>query len=64
MNAWACPNSRCVFDKMLQAGEWCPLCGEEAREFKFSELDVLWRRKWTYKKELDEAKKRKKCWRR
>ena len=60
MNAWACPNSRCVFDKELQAGERCPLCGEEAREFKFSELDVLWRQKWTFKKGLEEAKKREK----
>jgi ribosomal protein S27AE len=60
MNAWACPNVQCVYDKMLQMGQRCPVCGEEAKEFKFSELNVLWRKKWTYKKGLDEAKKREK----
>ena len=60
MDAWACPNTQCVYDKMLQVGQRCPVCGQEAKEFKFSELDVLWKQKWTYKKELDEAKKREK----
>ena len=60
MNAWACPNVQCVYDKMLQAGERCPVCGQEAKEFKFNELDVLWKQKWTYKKGLDEAKRREK----
>ena len=58
VNAWACPNTQCVYDKELRLGQRCPLCGEEAREFKFSELDVLWRQKWTYKKSLEKARKR------
>jgi len=60
MKAWACPNAHCVYDKELRVGQRCPLCGEEAREFKFSELDVLWRQKWSYKKSLKEAKRREK----
>ncbi len=60
MNAWACPNVQCVYDKMLQVGQRCPVCGEEAKEFKFNEPGDLWRRKWTYKKGSDEAKKREK----
>ena len=60
MNAWACPNAQCVYDKELRLGQRCPVCGEEAREFQFSELDVLWRQKWEYKKSLDEAKRREK----
>jgi len=60
MNAWACPNARCVYDKELRLGQRCPLCGEEAREFKFGELDVLWRQKWSYKKSLKEAERREK----
>jgi predicted RNA-binding Zn-ribbon protein involved in translation (DUF1610 family) len=47
-----------VHDKQLESGQQCPLCGEEAREFTFGELDVLWRQKWTHKKSLDEAKRR------
>jgi ribosomal protein S27AE len=58
MSAWACPNAQCVYDKQLQLGQRCPLCGEEAREFKFSELESLWRQKWDYKKSLEEAKRR------
>jgi DNA-directed RNA polymerase subunit M len=60
LSAWACPNAKCTYDKMLQVGQLCPVCGEEAKEFKFSELDVLWKQKWTYKKGLDKAKKREK----
>jgi DNA-directed RNA polymerase subunit M len=60
MNAWACPNAKCTYDKQLQAGQRCPVCGEEAKEFTFIELDVLWKKKWTYKKGLDEAKRREK----
>jgi ribosomal protein S27E len=60
MNAWACPNAQCTYDKMLQSGQRCPVCGEEAKEFTFSELDVLWKKKWTYKQELAETKKREK----
>ena len=60
MSAWACPNVQCVYDKELQLGQRCPLCGEEAREFKFSELESLWKQKWDYKKALEKAKKREK----
>jgi len=61
VKAWACPNVRCVYDKELQVGQRCPLCGEEAREFKFSELDVLWRQKWDYKRSLEKARRREKA---
>jgi len=49
-----------VYDKELHWGQRCPLCGEEAREFTFSELNVLWSQKWSYKKSLKEARRREK----
>lgn len=57
MSPWACPNSKCVYDKELQPKQRCPLCGEQAEEFAFSELDGLWKQKWGFKKSKERAKK-------
>jgi ribosomal protein L37AE/L43A len=57
MVSWTCPNTKCAYDKQLQSGQHCPLCGEQAKEFTFSELDNLWRQKWDVKKSIERAKK-------
>lgn len=36
------------------------MCGEQAKEFKFSELDTLWKQKWDFKKSMDSAKRQEK----
>src|SRR4030042_3892726 len=58
MPSWTCPNTKCAYDKQLQPGQNCPLCGEQAKEFKFSELGDLWKQKWDFKKSIDRAKKK------
>lgn len=55
---WACPNVNCVFDKRLESGDRCPLCGEEAKEFSSSELRELWKQKWAVEKSLREKDRR------
>lgn len=60
MNVWACPNAKCVYDKELHSGQKCPLCGEEAREFTFSEIDNLLKQKWEFKKSVERAKREEK----
>jgi len=60
MNVWACPNANCVYDKELQSGQKCPLCGEEAREFTFSMLGNLLKLKWEFKKGVERAKREEK----
>jgi len=57
MKVWTCPNAKCAFDKGLQPGQSCPLCGEQAEELSFSEVDSLLRQKWDFKKSLDRAKR-------
>lgn len=58
MPSWTCPNNKCAYDKQLQPGQNCPLCGEQAKEFKFSELGDLWKLKWDFKKSIERAKKK------
>jgi hypothetical protein len=58
---WTCPNIKCTYDKQLQPGQRCPLCGEQAKEFKFSELTNLWKQKWDCKKSIETAKRRKRA---
>jgi uncharacterized protein (DUF983 family) len=57
MRLWTCPNIKCTYDKQLQSGQRCPLCGEEAKEFTSGELGSLWKQKWDYKKSIENAKK-------
>jgi hypothetical protein len=57
MGSWTCPNTKCTYDKQLEPGQRCPLCGEEAKEFSFSELGSLWKQKWDFKKSVERAKK-------
>jgi ribosomal protein L37AE/L43A len=57
MGSWTCPNTKCTYDKQLQPGQCCPLCGEQAKEFTFSELGDLWKQKWDFKKSVERAKK-------
>jgi DNA-directed RNA polymerase subunit M len=57
MTSWACPNSKCTYDKQLQPGQCCPLCGEQAKEFKFSELNNLWKQKWDFGKSAERIRK-------
>ena len=64
MSPWTCPNTRCTYDKELQFGQLCPLCGEQAKQFKFSELDDLWKQKWNFKKPIDRTKNQEKASRR
>jgi len=57
MKVWTCPNPRCMFDKELQSGQKCPLCGELAKEFTFGEVDNLLKQKWGFKKSVERAKR-------
>jgi len=56
MPTWVCPNTKCTYDKQLQPGQHCPLCGKEAKEFKFSELGNLLKEKWGFKKSVERTK--------
>lgn len=55
MGTWTCPNTKCAYDKQMQPEEHCPLCGKMAQEFDFKALGVLFKKKWTYKKESEKA---------
>jgi ribosomal protein L37AE/L43A len=57
MRAWTCPNPKCTYDKQLESGRHCPLCGEQAKEFNSSELNNIWKQKWDYKKSIERTKK-------
>ena len=56
MPAWTCPNTECTFDKQLLPGQRCPLCGKEAKEFKFGEFGNLLKEKDTFKKSKERTK--------
>jgi ribosomal protein L37AE/L43A len=56
MPAWTCPNTKCTYDKQLQSGQRCPLCGKEAQEFNFNEFGNLLKEKWEYKKSIQKTK--------
>jgi hypothetical protein len=53
---WTCPNTECTYDKQLQSGQDCPLCGKEAKEFKFVEFGNLLRKKEAFRKSVDRNK--------
>lgn len=60
MNIWTCPNPKCAYDKELQSGQKCPLCGEVAQEFTFTEIGSLLKQKWESEKAVEEAEKEEK----
>ena len=57
MPSWTCPNPKCTFDKRLEPGQHCPLCGEEARGFDFSAFGDILKEKGALKKSLARSKK-------
>ena len=57
MPKWTCPNTKCAYDKQLEPGQHCPLCGKEAKEFNFSEFGNLLKEKWDFKKSIERTKK-------
>ncbi len=60
MGIWTCPNPNCVYDKELQTGQKCPLCGTEAKEFSFGEIGNLLKQKTESKKSVERAKREEK----
>jgi len=56
MPTWTCPNPKCSYDQELHPGQHCPLCGKNAKEFKFGELGILLKEKWDYKKSIEKNK--------
>jgi ribosomal protein S27AE len=52
MTSWTCPNAKCTYDKQLEPGQYCPLCGEQAKQFSFSEFGNLLKEKWDLKKSM------------
>ncbi len=57
VKVWTCPNVKCSYDKELRSGQNCPLCGVEAREFTFREIDSLLEQKWESKKSVEKARR-------
>jgi len=57
MPSWTCPNTKCTYDKQLQPGQTCPLCGQQAKGFDFSEFGNLLKEKWGLKKSKEKAEK-------
>jgi ribosomal protein L37AE/L43A len=64
MPSWTCPNRRCAYDKQLKPREHCPLCGEEAQEFGFSEFGNVLKEKWELEKSIMREKKQEEALRR
>jgi DNA-directed RNA polymerase subunit M len=58
MPSWTCPNPKCTYDKRLEPGQHCPLCGEEAKGFNFTEFGEILKGKWAFKKSLVRSKER------
>jgi len=56
MPIWTCPNKECPYDKQLYPGQQCPLCRNEAVEFKFNEFGNLLKRKDIFRKSIKKAK--------
>jgi len=60
MKVRTCPNVKCAYDKELRSGQKCPLCGEEAKEFTFSEIGNLVKQKSEFKKSVERTKREEK----
>jgi len=56
MTSWTCPNPECTYDKRLEPGQHCPLCGKEAKEFGFTEFGDILKEKWNLKKSMAKSK--------
>jgi DNA-directed RNA polymerase subunit M len=56
MPSWTCPNPKCTYDKRLEPGQHCPLCGEEAKGFNFTEFGDILKAKWSLKKSIMRSK--------
>lgn len=56
MPVWTCPNTKCTYDKQLQPGQHCPLCGKEAQVFNANEFGNLLKEKESYKKSIKKTK--------
>jgi len=59
MPSWTCPNPKCTYDKRLEPGQHCPLCGEEAKGFNFTEFGEILKEKWSFKKSKAKSKEQK-----
>ena len=57
MPIWTCPNPKCKYDKELDPNQGCPLCGKNAKAFKFSELSILLKEKLSSKKAIERNNK-------
>jgi len=57
MPSWTCPNNKCTYDKQLELGQTCPMCGQQAKGFNFSEFGNLLKEKWDLKKSKENAKR-------
>jgi DNA-directed RNA polymerase subunit M len=64
MPSWTCPNPKCTFDKRLESGRHCPLCGEEAKGFNFTEFGNILKEKWSLKKSMMRSKEQERVLRR
>ena len=64
MPSWTCPNPKCTYDKRLEAGQHCPLCGEEAKGFNFTEFGEILKEKWSVKKSNAKSKEQEEVLRR
>jgi ribosomal protein L37AE/L43A len=56
MPSWTCPNPKCTYDKRLEPGQNCPLCGEQAKAFDFTEFGNILNEKWSLKKSITKSK--------
>jgi len=54
--SWTCPNPKCEYDKELEPRQHCPLCGEEAKGFNFTEFGNILKEKWALKKSITKLK--------
>jgi RNA polymerase subunit RPABC4/transcription elongation factor Spt4 len=50
MPLWTCPNPKCTYDKRIEPGQRCPLCGEEAKALNSSEFGAILKEKGALKK--------------
>lgn len=54
--AWTCPNTKCTYDKQLQIGQHCPLCGKEAKGFNLNDFGNLLKEKDALRKSMEKSK--------
>jgi len=64
MPIWTCPNTKCTYNKQLQPGQHCPLCGKEAKEFKFNDFGNLLKEKDGFRKSIEKTKEHERLLRR